>query len=38
MKRLAFVGECMMELMEIDSSGVGTMYRAFRAEMLTSAV
>jgi len=38
MKRLAFVGECMIELREIDSSEVGTMYRTFRGETLNSAV
>ena len=38
MKRLAFVGECMIELREADSSEDGTMYSTFRSDTLDSSV
>ena len=38
MKRLAFIGECMIELREAGSAGDGTMHRTFGGDTLNSAV
>ena len=38
MKRLAFIGECMIELRDADSTGDSTMHRTFGGDTLNSAI